>query len=218
MRILYLLAAALLSGCANMGTGGSYQVSVDALAVPDALSHQTYVLLPSMGVAPGLEYDQYARQVESALELKGMTRADNAKTADAWVMMSYQVGDAQVTPYTVSVPQWGQTGYSSAYTTGYWSGNHYSQNTQLTPTYGVTGYQQASGTRTHYPMGIYLAAGTNEPDEPSKSRQLWEITIKTISTNGDLRSAFPYMLQGAAPFIAEDSGGVRSVRVPIATY
>src|SRR5690606_17178124 len=126
----------------------------------------------------------------------------------------YRVGQAHTSSYTTSVPQWGQTGYSSAHTSGMVTGNYYSANTYYTPTYGITGYQQISNSVTSYPLAVFLNAATRDETAPDQTRHLWQLSISASSRTGDLRSAFPFMLYGAAPFLGTDSGGVKSVQVP----
>jgi len=215
MRIFLLSISLLLGGCAGVG---NYTVNVDAISAPDALNYRTYAIVPGPGATLGLEFERYAQHIERALETKGMSRTPDAATAESVVVLGYAVGQAQISNYTTSIPQWGRTGYSGSQTHGTMVGNQYSSTTTYTPTYGITGYQQISGTITSYPLGIFLLAGTRDATRPGQVRELWQTNITAGSKRPDLRSAFPVMIYAATPYLAGDSGGMRAVRVPRADF
>lgn len=208
---LITIISFLVSGCAGLGT---YAVNVDAIAASNANEYKTYAVMPGVGASPGLEFDVYAKHVKSALQEKGLHSVDNVDAADAILLVGYQVGKANTSTHTSSVPVWGRTGYSGAQTYGYRVGNQYSSTTTYTPTYGVTGYRQVTSNQTIYPFMINLFAFKVDKAVKDKIKEVWSVNIMAESINQDLRKAFPFMIYAATPYIGEDSNGFVKVRVP----
>lgn len=204
---ILLLMVISLTGCAGFNNA---QVSVNAIAAPDAGNYKAYFIMPPDEKLKGLEFDQYAFQVEQVLAQKGYTRRNDGRLADLFIFLDTKVGDAQTQTHSGVIPQWGQTGYSGAQTYGSFSGNQFQSNTYYTPSYGVTGYMPYSNTVTYYPLGFSLAAWTRVADK-NDFKQVWVTTVTGRSASGDLRSAFPHLLRAAAPYIAGDTHGIKKI-------
>lgn len=202
----------VLSGC--VGMQNKPKITIDAMAAPNVLAHKTYFLQRASKISPGLEFDGYAAQVEYALSLKGLTRVSDINQAETVIILNYGVGQANTQTYTTAIPQWGQTGYSSAQTYGTSYGGQYTANTYFTPTYGVTGYVPVTNSVTTYPLGIFLLGGLREGYGTPQARQLWQISVTTSSGSPDLRSQFPTMLRAAQPYLLGDTGGSITVQAP----
>jgi len=135
-----VIALLLLAGCASMGRP-RFHVVVDSLASAGADQHRTYVLLPgNEGVTwEDLQFQEYSRYVQRALEARGFQPAQEAEDADVAIVLSYGIGDPQTRQYTYSLPVWGQTGVSSSHTygtaTAYGNTASYSGTTTYTPSY-----------------------------------------------------------------------------------
>lgn len=210
-RYAFLVASVLLlSGCAGLKPK---QVTVNALAAPDALQYTKYYLMPSSEVQAGLEYDSLSGQLQEMLSQRGFDRVSTLSQAQAVILFGYQVGDARTDSYTSIVPQWGQTGYSSAYTTGNFIGGQYVSNTTYNPQYGVTGYLPVTNTVTTYPLVVSILAGAADTFGTHQVRQLWSTVVGMASSTPDIRSEFPIMLRAALPYIAADSGGYKTIPI-----
>lgn len=213
MRILYMVVIGLLAaGCTNLQTARQPTMTVDALASPEFRTFHTYAIAPAHGMSPGIEFDQYAAQVQRIMDARGYTRIPDMANADAGVFLSVKVGSPQTHTSTSVVPMWGQTGYSSAYTSASAYGNSYQANTTYTPRYGITGYVPYSSSITTYPIGFMIEAVMRTNDE-RKVETIWKLTAATTSSSPDVRSVFPSMLMNAARFIGADTGGMVSVPI-----
>ncbi|WP_164878381.1 DUF4136 domain-containing protein [Pollutimonas thiosulfatoxidans] len=209
-KLILLVLLATLTGCAALSRP---EVTVNAIAAPDADQYKTYVMMPADEKSRGLEFDQYVALVDQALAEKGFIKVNEISQANIAIGLTTNVGDAKATTNSGVIPQWGQTGYRSAQTYGSVVGNQYQANTYYTPTYGVTGYMPYSNTVTYYPIGFALGAWAKTADGKD-IRQVWNIVASGNSRNGDLRSAFPKMLRAAMPYIAGDSKGMIKITVP----
>lgn len=202
---LFLIIA--LSGC----TG--FSVHVDSLASPNAPIKKKYLLMPgNEGVTwDDLQFQEYALYLIRALESKGYVSTPSIEEADVAIMLSYGIGDPQEHQHSFSVPTYGQTGISSSTTRGTAStyGNITSLNayTSYTPSYGVTGYKTYSRTRTTYfRYALITGYDLEEYKKTEKPVQLWQTTVTSRGTSGDLRRVFPVLIAASIPYLASDSG------------
>jgi len=210
-----LFSLFLLAGCA---TGPQYYVSTSSLAAPQVSSAQTYELWPmNENVAPSdLQFLEYSKYIERALNSKGMTRVSGHETPDIIVLVGYGIGAPEKNTRSYSIPVFGQTGISSSTTTGtattnvygtstYVTGNtNYRQTTTYTPTFGITGYQTGVQNYTTYTRYITLNAAFVDIEKDAKDWQpAFETNIVSTGSSGDLRQVFPVMIAAA-----KDSIGV----------
>lgn len=199
----------LLAGCA---VGPRYDVTVSAIS-DGQNSGETYALLPSdPDISPtSLQFREFAGYVERALAIKGYTPAENPEQADLAIFISYGIGDPRQHRYSYSMPVMGQTGVSSSSTYGtintFGNTATYSGTTTYTPTYGVVGYQQYSGTKTTYFRHLSLTAFDlrhyNMTGEPL---QIWRTTVGSRGIVNDLRRVFPILVAASLPYIGVDTG------------
>jgi hypothetical protein len=223
MRIRFVvlfLAIIVTSGCATMGQP-EFHVSVDSLAAPSAQEKRTYLLLPgNQGVTwDDLQFQEYATYVMRVLTAKGFVSAEKAEDADVAIVLSYGIGDPQKEQYSYSLPVWGQTGVSSAYTygtaTAYGNSASYSGTTTYTPTYGVTGYTSHTGTRVSYfRYAVITGYDFKEFQKSKKQVQLWNTTVTSTGSSGDLRQVFPILVSASVPYLATNTGR----QVPVRLY
>ncbi len=121
----------------------------------------------------------------------GFKYAESSKNAELVVFLSYGIGDPDEHQYSYSLPVYGKTGVSSSSTYGTATayGNHmtYSGTTVHTPSYGITGYNTYTGTRTVYFRYVNLIGyDFSEYQRSEKKVQLWKTTI-TSSGSRSLR-------------------------------
>lgn len=203
----------------------AYVSTVDALAVPNAPTQRRFVIrsgVPNVSESD-LEFGEYAAMLDRALVKQGFVRAAGLSDANIVVVLNYGISAPAERQYTMSVPQWGQTGYAGSSTTGsvnsfgsvtpwgnsasYAGTTTYQQQTQYTPTYGVTGYQTVSGTVVTYTRGMTVRAvpaGQWGSGNPSES---WRTTVTSVGSSGNLRLVFPYMVTAAMPHLGTRGGG-----------
>lgn len=212
MRLIVLAACTLLlCGCARHP---NFHVSVSALAAPRAESARRYVLIPgNEDVQPqDLQFQEYAGYIRNVLDMQGFSQVEDPKNAEIIIVLAYSIGDPQQQSYTYSIPQWGQTGYSSATTYGtlYTSGNYgsYTGQTYFQPTYGITGYSTGVGTVVTYTRAMALVAyDAGSLSQDNKPTEVWRVSAASTGRSGDLRLVFPYLVAGARPYIGRATQG-----------
>lgn len=200
----------LLVGCINRP---EVNVSVSAINNGSASIKPTdsCIIFPSTGLnSDDLQFKEFSKYVENALNLKNIKCTDNYKNASTVVFLSYGVDKPITETYTAFKPTFGQTGYSSSNTTGniYTDGNnaYYSGQTTYTPTYGITGSIPYQESVILYPRWIVLEAwDLNEYRKNKTMALIWKTSISSIGISSDLRYIFPIMLAAATPYISENT-------------
>lgn len=212
LRIALALAFVALSGCATTGQP-TFNIEVDSLASPQALSKKTYLLLSgNEGVTwDDLQFQEYATYLMRVLNSQGYTSAKSTEEADVAIILSYGIGDPKTHQYSFSLPTWGQTGVSSATTNGtattYGNTTSINATTTYTPTYGVTGYNTYTGTRTtFFRYALITGYDFEKYKENEKQIQLWKTTITSTGSSGDLRRVFPILIGASIPYLATNTG------------
>lgn len=174
-----------------------------------------------------LQFQEYSGIVERALDLRGFQRASSTEKADIAILLSYGISDPKEHVYNYSVPQYGQTGVSSATTYGNVSGNayrygqntvhgsaNYSNTTYYTPTYGVIGYSNHTSTYVTYTRYVSIEA-IDLPAHRSQNKivQIWKTDIVSVGSSGDLRRVFPVMIGAASSYLGTNTGANQEVTI-----
>jgi hypothetical protein len=208
----------LLFGCA---TNPRVNVKVDSLASHETQEKLNYIMLSgNKDATPNdLQFQEFAAYLARALDSRGFVYAQNSEDADLAILLSYGIGEPQTNNYTYSLPVWGQTGVSSAYTYGtasaYGNTATYSGTTTYEPTYGITGYTTHTGSKTTYFRYVVITGYDYEVfKETDKEIQLWQTKITSVGESGDLRQVFPILIGAAVPYIAKNTGK----KVPVTLY
>lgn len=211
MRIIVLaLLFALLSGCAMV-----VETKVSAFhELEQPLSGVTYALVPTKEQEGSLEFQSYAKIVKSELEKRGLTEApfNQAKYA---IFMFYGISDGK--QVVSSYPIFGQTGTSSAYTTGtvtaYGNTASYSGTTYKTPTYGVVG----SGTSTDTIFTRYLNIDIIDiaKSGDGKVQKVYEGKANSSGSSGQLAPVMPAIIRSVFEDSPGKSGASRTNRQPL---
>ena len=211
MKVVVLtgLLLFLCSGC-----GLPIVVAVDSISAGETVSEAKCIILPmdpNVG-ANDLQFREYADYVRRAIINKGYVATDDITEAQIALFLLYGISQPQERLYSYSTPVWGQTGVSSAHTSGtihsYGSGMaSYSGMTTYTPQYGVTGYRSHIGTQVTYTRLITLTAyDLHEYRRTQTEVQLWKTTAISTGSSGDFRRVFPVMLAASSDFIGENTG------------
>ncbi|MCK6439668.1 MAG: hypothetical protein L6Q71_05640, partial [Planctomycetes bacterium] len=204
--VVLIASMACLSGCASTRIEVSVN-SITAEGVVNGKGTQYILLAGNEGESiHELQFVEYANYVKAALDEQGFVPAESFERADIAIFLSYGIGDAQTHNYTYSLPTWGQTGVSASNTTGtvnvYRNSASYQSQTTYTPTYGVTGHSQHSGSYTTYTRYATLDAWDLKKFRDTKDeQQLWVTAMVSTGRSNDLRRVFPVMIAAAAPHL-----------------
>jgi len=198
----------LCTGCAST----YFTVKVDSIN-SGASGKNKYVLLSGKKdiSEDDLQFQEFSKYTHFALQEKGFVLVDNIENADIATFLFYSLSEPSEHQYSYSLPVYGQTGVSSSQTYGtissYGNTASYSGTTYNTPSYGVVGSSQHSGTRVTFTRYISLEAIDMEEHKKSGAeKQVWKTTIISTGSSGDLRRVFPVMIGAAKNYIGENTG------------
>lgn len=205
---LAAMATLFLSGCA------SYDVRVDAISSQKTSTpgNSYYLFSGLKGVdTSDLQFQEYAHYIDCAMAEKGYTRSKDVDSADVALFLSYGIGDPKESMSSYAIPVYGQTGVSSAYTSGsvrsYGSNAYYSGTTTFTPQYGLKGFATGVKSRTTYFRYFLLDAfDLKTYREKNNSVQLWSTKVTSNGSSGDLRTVFPVMVGAAKEYFGRNTG------------
>tara|TARA_B100000424_G_scaffold260572_1_gene244562 strand:+ start:171 stop:812 length:642 start_codon:yes stop_codon:yes gene_type:complete len=153
----------LVSGCAS-----TIQSQVQTFSdIEDSIQYRNvFITSKDEKNIETLEWKTYSEILEVELLSKGLFRGADRNDADLIAIFSYGIDEGETTSSTYSIPQYGQTGISSSYTTGsYSSYGTYSGRTINVPSYGVTGYRTGTKVKQLYTRFVrldFFDAKTNE--------------------------------------------------------
>ena len=204
--ILPVIAIIFLASCAGM-----VNVKVDSIKGKN-VAEKGYTLLPAKEELRGLEFNEYARYIHKGLEARGYINVDDIKSSDLTIFVDFGISEPNTYTSTTSIPQWGQTGVTSSYTTGsintYGGFGSYSGTTNYIPSYGITGYMPVTSKQTSYTRFLTLVAvDNNEWKKKDKStEELWKTSVLSDGSSGSLRRVMPAMVAAAYPHFGKNTG------------
>lgn len=208
---LILLVALSINACVTANP--KFRVNVDSLSATEPHTGKSFILLPGNKDTniSDLQFKEYASYINRALIAQGYSPAETFETADLVIFLSYGIGDPQEHQYSYSLPVFGQTGVSSANTYGtlntYGNFGSYSSATTFTPTYGIKGYTQHSGSYSTFFRFLLLSAyDLKIYREQEKEVQVWKTTVTSSGSSGDLRRVFPILVAASKPYVGINTG------------
>jgi len=218
--ILIFSVAITLTNCATT----NFVVGVDAYGDDSRLERKTYVLASGDSTLNenSLQFIEFSNYIRKILHNKGYIETTNSNNADLVIFFRYGISDPQTFQETYSIPVYGQTGISSMKTTSYTTGSAYGSAygygntvygsaygssyknsvTNVTPTYGVTGYRQETNTYVSYFRYLTLNAYDMKYSKPKME---WSIALTSSGSSDDLRRVIPYMLAVGEPYFGKNS-------------
>ncbi|MFC0141574.1 hypothetical protein ACFFJN_16550 [Erwinia mallotivora] len=203
------ISCLLISSCGLrdrvLQKSGMPLVTISAIA-SSSQPGKKYVVVPaseSLEQEDPLLYSHLAQQVKSRLTEMGYSPVDNVKQAEQVILLDYRRSGAMSKTENIVMPVWGQNGISSATTQGnvstgtthYLGGSTsrsaYSETTTYTPSYGVTGYQNALVTNVYYSVGVSLQSiDAGQLHSNKKSITLWRVTAISTGNKPDSLSDY----------------------------
>jgi len=152
----------------------------------------------TVGIAPyqgqdakRLEWRSYAKLLEAKFRERGLrTVSGESQKPDYIAFLGYGIDNGSTVTQSYSIPQWGVTGYSGGYTSGYVDAfGNYSGTTTLTPVYGVTGYSTGTTSSKVYTRSLSIDIRDRE-----SGNNVWEGKVVSSGSCGALREVIDEML------------------------
>lgn len=177
--------------------------------IPDNQMPKTYAFVPLEDQIDDLEYKTYASLIAEQLKQYGYNEV-SLDAADLFIVFDYSIGSGETS--LVSVPTYGQTGYSSSTTYGILNtyGNYgtYSGTTYYTPTYGVTGSRTVS--KTEYPRKLVLHIIEKPPVDSKEINTIYQAEVDSAGSSSQLSKVMPSMIKALFKEFPGESGKSRS--------
>ena len=206
-NLALIFAVALLSGC-----GVRFKMRVDSIASPLAHQSRTYILMPGQQdvSSDDLHFKEFASIVDTALALRGFSKASSENVADMAVLLSYGVSEPETVSSTYSRPIYGRIGGGTSHYSGSISGSggtsHYSGTVYESSSFGVVGSSTHTRHVTIYHRFLELEALVlNESREAQEATPIWKTTVVSSGSSGDMRLVFPYLVAGSLEYLAKDT-------------
>lgn len=209
--VIIVFFVIFVSGCG--GSGARYISEVSSFG--DSYK-KSYVLLPGKDAVNKLEFNEYAKYLHRALETNGFRRAINGlNNAEIAVFVEYGVSDKYTEYEMVSVrsaPRVQSIDYSRIPRGGVAAavmresgeriGGAFRTKTMRVP-FDV--YKRS--------LRIFAVAINNNKLPSSEDTVLWETTITSSGSSGDLRKVMPYMVTASEDYIGKSTGNAIEVEV-----
>ncbi|MBT8103873.1 MAG: hypothetical protein KJO95_12940 [Gammaproteobacteria bacterium] len=228
---LLAVTALALSACSTL-----YTLDVSSYSDPSMELDNTYVLLSGGGELDinSPEFDEYAAQIERALEPKGYRRLGEAdlETAALGIYVSVGVGDPSKRIHTVSrgfyespYAENSQAAVRASGNSGAGRGGQSSaQPTPVTPPTAelLTGYEESGFATTVYTKYLHLLAIDFQSfikevatvgRANAKHKAVWSIDIETTGQPKDLSEVVPVMVAAGQRYVGDNTEGIVQVKM-----
>ncbi|MBR9785335.1 MAG: DUF4136 domain-containing protein [Gammaproteobacteria bacterium] len=222
MRLVFLLSVLFIQACVVKVGDHTPRVntSVSSLASEDSSTFKSYVLIPSSNSVSinDLQFKEFSSYVKRLLKKNGYKDSQDRENPDLVIFVGYGIGEPEQSQYTYSMPIFGTTP-TGVYTLNATSTNN-GGTTQLDGTLtqqralAVTGYSTHTNIRTNYTRHLELyAVNLSEYQLTGEVLPVWQSTVVSRGSNGDLRYVFPYLVAALDGLVGIDSGSSVDVTV-----
>lgn len=208
--------ALILCGCTTTSKGPGFLVTIDSSQHTGDSGPASCIIVPSeKGIAVNdPAFMEYSGYVESALRTKGISRIYDFDQADMAVFLSYGIGNPQTVSHDCLIPVWGDVirSYSTPSLDNRYDTVAFSGSTSNVYESRIVGYRKGTKNQVEYSRRVSLTAfDLKEFRNSKKEILLWDTTITSAGSSGDLRRVFPAMIAAAVQHIGTDTG--ESVKV-----
>ena len=162
-----------------------------------------------------LRFENNRRKLEILLSSEAFVVVE-PEEAEFLAILVYGADAGRDELYSYSVPQFGQTGFSGAHTSGtilpsYGGGATYRSTTTFTPTYGITGFRTMVGSRRVYTRDLILEIWQPDRSGGDRHAKLYEARVSSEGDSGNISEVIDPMLD--ALFQDFWTTGIRKVAV-----
>ena len=211
-----LLLAVGLTACGSQ----SVKVSIDSIVGQKDIPAKRYLWLSGMReVSPDdLHFREFSRYFQAILQDHGYQKS-TGKDAPIAIYFSYGVSPGRTTQYTTTLPIYDWVGGDTiVYTETTKDEKGKTSSTTRTITtparQRLVGMSVDTSQYTVFTRFVTLTAKRYRAGlKPSEMPTLWETRITSIGPSSDLRALMPVMAAAAAPYIAADTGEIKSVKM-----
>jgi hypothetical protein len=211
---LGLIAVLCLAGSRTF-----FLVDVNSINNPDTTRGMKYVLISGMqdpGVVD-LQFNEFAAYVSAALRRSGHQEVKMAEDADVVIFLTYGIGEPKTHQTTYVMPVFDWSGGGTSHFTANTYGPHGHSTTTGTIQHDpepVVRSQPVTGNYTTYDRFFMLAAFDLERYKRENALvPVWQTTVTSTGSSGDLRRVFPIMVAAAESYIGTNTG--QKVRVKL---
>ncbi len=210
----FTLLLMLLTACSN-----TVRINVDSISDPSSIPpDKDYIMTSGM---PEISHDdlyfrEFSRYFQEILQEKGYTRVESRSEADLEVRLSYGISEGKNIYFTYDRPIYDFIGGDTiVYTTTRRGKDGKTVRTTETvhiPTrQALVGYATETSSRTVHTSFVILEAVSLSPGDEKKT--LWKTTLRHTSEINDLRRLMPYFAAAARPYLGQDTGMARTVKL-----
>lgn len=210
-----LFTLLLLPGCAT-----TYDIKVDSISESNTpVAGIKYVLSSGMNdIQEGdLYFREYSAQFHRILHAKGYVEAAARADASIEVKLSYGTSSGHNELYSYLRPLYHVSGgenitYKEIRTDPAGLKTETVNTVYVPLRTQVIGYTTELSSQTLYMHYVLLEAGVLVNGEAT-GKQAWKTVIRLVDPSNDLRGLIPYMAAAAAPYIASNTGTMKSVEL-----
>lgn len=199
--LIIIFSFVILQGCKSTGLKLQNDITVYH-KLTDVPESYAFIRLENQ---QGLAHESFEGQVRSEFNKRGYLEVE-LDEADLLVALFYTIDDGS--SQIASVPIFGQTGISSAYTTGsaYSYGNmaYGNATTRYTPTYGITG--AAAVSRTVYKRVLKLEFVDASQFRAGNIEYEYQATVISVGSSGNIERVTPKMITAVFRNFPGESG------------
>lgn len=209
-----LIAVIVLSGCARVQS--NIQVFHE---LGDDYAGKRIAVLPWDSEKEGsLEFRAYAGMLGTYLKNEGFNVVPPEHEPEWVAFFDYGIDGGRTVTSTYSVPQWGQTGVSSATTYGtlntFGNTGYYSGTTTYTPTYGITGYSTGITSATVFTRFVNIDIVDVSKSTEDNTKKIYEIRLTSRGSCGNITQVMDEFLQSIFQDFPGESGRGGKITVP----
>ncbi|MFO7725194.1 MAG: hypothetical protein R6V45_06550 [Oceanipulchritudo sp.] len=217
--VLFSVSILFLAGCATR-----YPVRVDALSEGGGKPGGTEARYILKNASPGSEdtdlfFKEISRHLNPVLQQAGFRKAEERGEANQVIDVKAYLSEPMVETRSHSEPIYAHTGgYSRVIRIPIVNDKgevvSYNYSSYWTPSRTrVAGYVDRDRQYTVYDKILELSARRLN-EEGERGEEIWTVSIALRSASTDYRSALPYMLVAAEPYIGQRTDGEEIIRIP----
>lgn len=214
LKMLLVMAAGVLVTYHSAANATRVEARVSTYHRMSSIAGETFAIVPTEEQRNSLEWDSVAAKLSEEMSNAGAMPAP-PESAKLLVSFVYFMGAQGVK--TINLPMIGQTGVSSATTTGTIRtnayGSSYSGRTTYTPSIGVTGFVPMQVAQNERILRVVIMDGQEYANGGTKP--LYEGKVSSIGRCDSVAVVVPYMIEALFQSFPGESGQGKLVKLKV---